>query len=229
MADEYTIDPAVNAAPPAPAPRGGSEPLYEGALSREAVNMIAEKEGANPDIAWAIYSQESGRGRNARTSVDNARGGFQVIPDTYREVMGTDEGQDDPIRNAVAGIRYLAKIQKKVGDDPALVAAGYFSGHDNVRRDGIINASLRDGNGKDVASYARDVAARVVRTEKPAGAPTPKVEAPPEAPKARPWAEIAGDPAFRGLTPEARAEVRDSYFAQAVAPAIVALACDLVE
>ena len=233
MADDYTIDPAVNEVGATPAPRTKSAtpgPLAEGALSREAITMIAQKEGADPDLAWAIYSQESGAGADTKTSVNDARGGMQVIPSTYREVMGSDDGMDDPIHNAVAGIRYLAKIGKKVGGDPRLTAAAYFSGPGNVTPEGIRNPNARDGNGKVVTSYADDVVGRIAKNgrapkvdvnssdEAPRPAETPAVNS--SADKPRPWADVAGDPAFQKLDDAGKAEVRSAYFEQVVAPGI---------
>lgn len=134
-------------------------PLPAGALP-DWVAKIAQEEGADPRLVAALYAQESGSGANARTSVDGAVGGFQVMPSTFKQVMKGKGDINNPEDNARAGIRLISQLQNKYGVDPTLVGAAYFSGEGNVSPSGIINPNRTDGNGKSVKSYAADVGRR---------------------------------------------------------------------
>lgn len=137
------------------------------------INKLIEEEGAK-DIApviLSIYEQETGSGRNVRTSTDGARGPLQVMPATFREVMGKDD-TGDPVEQARAGIRYAKLLGQRFGNDPAKIAAGYFSGPGNVPADpGVaFKVDRADGNGKKVSSYVNDVMRRLGQAA-PAGQP----------------------------------------------------------
>lgn len=134
----------------------GTIQLPAGALP-DWVSKIAAEEGADPRLVAAIYAQESGKGKNARTSVDGAVGGFQVIPDTFKRVMKGQGDINNEQDNARAGIRLISQLQGKFGVDPVLVGAAYFSGEGNVTPGGIVNPNRTDGNGKSVQSYAADI------------------------------------------------------------------------
>lgn len=135
---------------------GTYTPLPAGVLP-DWVAKIAQEEHADPRLVAAIYAQESGSGANSKTSTDGARGGFQVMPDTFKRVMKGQGNIDDPQDNARAGIRLIAQLQDKFGADPILVGAAYFSGEGNVTPHGIKNPNRTDGNGKSVKSYAADI------------------------------------------------------------------------
>lgn len=96
--------------------------LFDAALAEEGVT------GQLAKVARGIYMQESGGGRNTRTSNAGAMGGMQIIPSTFNSVA--DKGWDinDPMHNARAGIRYIKQLDKLAGGDPALIGAGYYGG-----------------------------------------------------------------------------------------------------
>lgn len=166
--------------------------------------------GVDPDLALSIWSQESSSGRNPSTSTKGARGGFQVMPGTYRQMMGSEDGQDDQFNNMEAGLRYLKHGQTTLGTkDPELLAAGYHAGygHPDLKAGRI--PSTNDGS-ITTAAYARSVAGRAGKpqgltaddfadappTAKPgAMALTPDdfTDTPPEKPATRTWGEVAGD------------------------------------
>lgn len=160
------IQPPKAAAPapapqaPAPAPQA-AQPARRGmGPSRDDVVRRATEMDVDPVLALSIYTQESGGGRNTKTSPKGAMGGFQVMPDTYAQMMGTRAGMDDPWSNMEAGLRYIAYGQKVLKTrDPALLAAGYHAGYnrDSLKRGEIPDVSDGMINTRD---YARSVAAR---------------------------------------------------------------------
>lgn len=104
--------------------------------------------GRMADIARSIYHQESGSGRNTTTSNAGAVGGMQIIPATFASVA--DKGWDirDPVQNARAGVRYVAKLYEMADGDPALTAAGYYGGPGGMEkaRRGIAVSDPRNPN-----------------------------------------------------------------------------------
>lgn len=114
----------------------------------------------DPKLALSFFTQESSGNWNSADSNKGARGGMQVMPGTYRSMMGTEAGQRDPWMNMEAGLRYIAYGQKTLGTkDPELLAAGYHAGYDrkDLKAGRIPNTS--DGS-ITTADYARSVAAR---------------------------------------------------------------------
>lgn len=141
----------------ATAPRPSSRP----APTRDDVIRRATELGVDPSLALSIWSQESQQNWNSPNSPKGAVGGMQVMPGTYRQMMGTDEGQDDPWNNMEAGLRYLAYGKKVLGtDDPRLLAAGYHAGYGRKElKQGVI-PNTHDGI-TSTSSYAAKVAGRV--------------------------------------------------------------------
>lgn len=130
--------------------------LFEAALAAEGVT------GKQADLARSIYSQESGQGRNTKTSNAGAMGGMQIIPSTFAQVA--DKGWDinNPEHNARAGIRYLKVLDKQAGGDPALTAAGYYGGPGGLEkaRKGIPVSDPRNPKAPNTLEYADQVVAR---------------------------------------------------------------------
>ncbi|QMV33190.1 hypothetical protein 23F_00028 [Ralstonia phage Gerry] len=124
------------------------------------VSRRAEELGIDPKFALSIFKQESSGNFNERDSNKGAIGGMQVMPGTYKAMMGTTEGMRDPWNNLEAGLRYIAYGQRALGTkDPALLAAGYHAGYDRKDlKQGII-PDVSDG-AKRTRDYAREVAAR---------------------------------------------------------------------
>ncbi|CAH0532153.1 hypothetical protein UAM5_00036 [Ralstonia phage UAM5] len=124
------------------------------------VSRRAEELGIDPKFALSIFKQESSGNFNERDSNKGAVGGMQVMPGTYKAMMGTSEGMRDPWNNLEAGLRYIAYGQRTLGTkDPSLLAAGYHAGYDRKDlKQGII-PNVSDG-AKNTRDYAREVADR---------------------------------------------------------------------
>lgn len=163
---------------------GGSDVTGEGfrgsagGPSREDLINRAKELDVDPATALAIFKQESSGNWKSRNSPKGAEGGMQVMPSTYKAMMGTSEGRGDPWKNMEAGLRYLRYGEKVIGsDDPALIAAGYHAGygHKSLKRGQIPNTN--DGM-ISTSAYARNVAARAAaekrRLDSGAYAPIPK-------------------------------------------------------
>ena len=171
--------------------------MFDKALSSEGVT------GKLAELAKSIYLQESSGGRNTKTSNAGAKGGMQVMPGTFKEVADKGWSIDDPEHNARAGIRYLKKLDKLSGGDPAITAAGYYGGPGGLRKaqQGIAVADPRNPNAPNTLEYGKQVAGRlkgepvapmVAKREAiplppamAAGAPMAMVDAPMEVPLAQ--------------------------------------------
>lgn len=202
--------------------------------SKSDLDAILESEGASDlkPIVSAIYGQESGSGVNPSTSTDGARGPMQVMPATFKRLAREGEVIDNPADNMRVGIRYIKQLGDQFGNDPARIAAGYFSGEGNVAPSG--DAPYRrdhvDGNGKRVSSYVADVLGRI------GNAVIPSVQADEDRvagltslqPKGSaagrkvgdylPWAEVAAKPEYKALTPEVQEAARRQYFMENIVP-----------
>ena len=130
---------------------------FEQALKDEGAD------GKFAELARSIFQQESGSGKNTKTSNAGAVGGMQIIPSTFNSVA--DKGWDisDPLHNARAGIRYLGQMYELAKGDPALAAAGYYGGPGGLAkaRQGVAVADPRNPNAPTTLQYGQQVAARV--------------------------------------------------------------------
>lgn len=158
--------------------------LFEEALAAEGIT------GQLAEVARSIYKQESGGGKNTKTSNAGAVGGMQILPTTFASVA--DKGWDinDPMMNARAGIRYIKQMDKLAGGDPALIAAGYYGGPGGLQKakQGIAVSDPRNPNAPNTLQYGQQVAARLnggkantkpveVAKVTPVGQPAPEVVA----------------------------------------------------
>ena len=178
---------------------------------------IAQDEGAEDlaPVISAIYGQESGSGASQATSVNGARGGMQIIPDTFRRYAIANENIDDPVDNARVAVRYIKDLASKFGNDPAKIAAGYFSGEGNVNRgEGQAwKQDNADGNGKRTSGYVNDVLKRLgVTPGKPAAA------APDDLSDIPAWPTIVANPEYAKLSSEDRRAAKERYFDYYIAP-----------
>lgn len=132
------------------------------APTRDDIIRRAQELDIDPAIPLAIWGVESGSNFNSRDSYKGAVGGMQVMPDTYKMMMGSYSGQRDPWNNMEAGLRYIAYGQKTLGTkDPALLAAGYHAGYDRKDlKEGRIPQNIGDGLMK-TSDYAAKVAGKV--------------------------------------------------------------------
>lgn len=157
--------PAQPSAAPAPkqAPQASQDSTpRRPAPTAEDIARRATELGIDPALPLAIWGVESGSNFKSRDSYKGAVGGMQVMPDTYKMMMGSYSGQRDPWNNMEAGLRYIAYGQKTLGTkDPKLLAAGYHAGYD--RKDlkaGQIPQGIGDGLMK-TSDYAAKVAGKV--------------------------------------------------------------------
>ncbi len=114
-------------------------------------------------LARSIYEQESGSGRNTRTSNAGAVGGMQITPSTFRQVADAGWDIDDPVQNARAGVRYAAEMLERGSGDPKLAAAGYYGGpggQDKARR-GVAVSDPRNPKAPNTLQYAEQVVGRL--------------------------------------------------------------------
>jgi hypothetical protein len=130
------------------------------------MDIALDAEGASPQdaaVARSIYQQESGSGKNTKTSNADAHGGMQIIPATFHSVA--DKGWDinDPVDNARAGVRYIKQLSEKAGGDPALTAAGYYGGPGAIDKaqKGIAVSDPRNPNAPTTLQYGQQVAGRI--------------------------------------------------------------------
>lgn len=119
------------------------------------------------DIARSIYQQESGSGKNTKTSNAGARGGMQIIPATFNRVADKGWAIDDPVHNARAGVRYISQLYDKAGGDPALTAAGYYGGEGAIAKakKGIAVSDPRNPKAPNTLQYGQQVAARLPKKD----------------------------------------------------------------
>ena len=131
--------------------------LFEEALAAEGIT------GQLAEVARSIYKQESGGGKNTKTSNAGAVGGMQILPATFASVADKDWDINDPMMNARAGIRYIKQMDKLAGGDPALIAAGYYGGPGGLQKakQGIAVSDPRNPNAPNTLQYGQQVAARL--------------------------------------------------------------------
>jgi hypothetical protein len=112
-------------------------------------------------LARSIYMQESGAGRNTKTSNAGAVGGMQILPGTFNEML-PGGNINDPYQNSVAGLRYIKKMNDLAGGDPSLVAAGYYGGPGGLQKakQGVAVRDPRNPNAPDTLQYAKQVTER---------------------------------------------------------------------
>lgn len=136
--------------------RAAKDPL-ESALSLEGVK------GPLADVARSIYMQESGAGKNTKTSNRGAVGGMQILPGTFSGVADKDWDINDPTQNARAGIRYLKQGYEAAGGDPALAGAFYYGGPSGLEkaRRGVAVSDPKNPNAPNTLQYGAQVAARL--------------------------------------------------------------------
>lgn len=127
------------------------------ALSAEGVT------GPLAEVAKSIYMQESGGGKNTKTSNAGAVGGMQIIPSTFASVADKDWDINDPIQNARAGVRYIKQLNDLAGGDPRLIAAGYYGGPGGLQkaRNGQAVSDPRNPRAPNTLQYADQVASRL--------------------------------------------------------------------
>ena len=143
--------------------------------------LIIEKAWGTPfaDFARSIYTQESGAGKNTKTSNRGAVGGMQIIPSTFNQVA--DKGWDinDSFDNIRAGVRYAKQMWDKAGGDPVIAAAGYYGGPGGLEKakKGVAVSDPKNPNAPNTLQYGEQVATRMAKASQATPAATPPVVA----------------------------------------------------
>src|SRR5215471_11311459 len=128
--------------------------------------------GPNDNVALlqdAIYGQESGHGRNTRTSETGNIGPMQISKPLFQEHARPGENIYNAQDNKAVGDRILASYMQKYNGDWARAAVAYYSGEGNVSPPGSptpwkVNKTPRPGvPGPSVAGYVRDIGARMAQ------------------------------------------------------------------
>jgi SLT domain-containing protein len=112
-------------------------------------------------LARSIYMQESGAGRNTKTSNAGAVGGMQILPSTFNSVLpGGDI--NNPYDNSRAGLRYIKQMYDKSGGDLNLTAVGYYGGPGGMQKakQGVAVSDPRNPNAPTTLEYAKQVLSR---------------------------------------------------------------------
>lgn len=135
-------------------------------MDQKTFNEAVKAEGVTGDfekLVRSIFKQESGGGKNTKTSNRGAVGGMQIIPGTFASVA--DKGWDinNPLDNARAGIRYLAQMHKVSGGDPSLTAVGYYGGPGAIAKakKGIAVSDPKNPKAPNTFQYAEQVVGRM--------------------------------------------------------------------
>jgi hypothetical protein len=197
--------------PQQPKARPTGKPSLDDAISQEGADHL------KPVIA-ALYGQETDSGATQRTSVNGARGGMQIMPDTFRRYAKQGERIDDPTDNMRVGVRIVKTLGDKFNNDPAKIATAYFSGDGNVNT-GSGNAWKRDhadGNGKRVSSYVNDVVNRMGGSQLQLGSSKPTEKDPLDS--IPDWKDVEQKPEYQSFTPTEKQQAKEAYFDRFVAP-----------
>jgi len=126
-------------------------------LRENEVRTLARIEGVPEELALAVWDQETSRGQNVKTSGKGARGDFQVMPATFNAFV-PGGNINDPVDNALAGIRYLKNLLSRYRD-PELAAQAYYGGRP-VGVGGKRDVDSGPGT-PTITEYGRDVLARM--------------------------------------------------------------------
>lgn len=152
---EVDFDPF--AAPAATSAKPSKASLFDEALAAEGIT------GAKADVARSIFQQESGSGKNTKTSNAGAVGDMQIIPATFNRMADKGWTIDNPKHNIRAGLRYVSTLYDKAGGDPSLTASGYYGGEGAIdkARKGIAVSDPRNPNAPNTLQYGQQVASRI--------------------------------------------------------------------
>lgn len=134
--------------------------------NEDTLDTAARLENVSDSVkqfARSIYKQESGEGRNTKTSNAGAIGGMQILPDTFNSVA--DKGWDinNPIHNARAGLRYAQQAYNAANGHISTAAAAYYAGIGRIPEiaSGKTYRDKRNLKAPDTKEYGQSVASRL--------------------------------------------------------------------
>jgi|GEM_PF-4151508 len=113
------------------------------------------------DVARSIHQQESGKGKNTKTSNAGAVGQMQIVPRTFK-AYNPGGNIKDPYDNAVGGLRYIKDLAGKAGEDVGLVAAGYYGGPKAMEKakQGVAISDTKNPKAPNTLEYMQQVMSR---------------------------------------------------------------------
>ena len=97
-------------------------------------DLLEQHHGLDPGTLSAVQQVESG-GDSGAVSRKGARGNFQIMPATAKE-LGVDP--NDPIEAAMGAAKYLSDNSRRFGGDRRLMLAAYNAGPGAVRKYGDV-------------------------------------------------------------------------------------------
>ncbi|ETD67557.1 hypothetical protein V757_11245 [Pelistega indica] len=133
----------------------------------DVFNKAAAEEGisgtALSPFALSIFGQESGFGRNTKTSNHGTTGIGQMLPATFNSVA--DKGWDinNAEHNMRASMRYIKQLYNTAGGDLHLTAVGYYGGPGAIKaaQQGVYYKDRKNPNAPDTNQYATQVINRM--------------------------------------------------------------------
>ena len=126
-------------------------------------------------LARSIFQQESGSGKNVKTSNAGARGPMQVLPTTFK-AYNPKGNIDDPYDNSVGGLRYIKDLYSKT-NDPGLTAVGYYGGPKAIEKAkaGVAVSDPRNPKAPTTLQYMEQVMGRTGQAAAAGKTPTRQV------------------------------------------------------
>ncbi len=133
----------------------------------------AQAAGANPRMVIALRATEGSK--SWQVSPKGAASEFQLMPETARPYLSTEQQgwsvdrirttlKNDPKLAESVAIRHIKDLEAIWPDNPQAVAAAYFSGPGNVRKDGtIINWERHDGTATKPGTTVRQYVDRFMQ------------------------------------------------------------------
>jgi len=114
-------------------------------------------------LAKSIYQQESGSGKNTKTSNAGAHGPMQIIPGTFDQHAEDEWDINNPYHSTRAAVRLIGRLNTQYNGDPVKVAMAYYGGSSAVKKaaQGKAVSDPRNPNAPDTFQYAKQVVDRM--------------------------------------------------------------------
>lgn len=131
---------------------------------RMAAAIQAENADGNiAALANSIFTQESSKGKNTKTSNQGAMGAMQMLPSTFKGYADKGWSIDNPDHNLRAGIRYLKDLNRQFKGDLGATAAAYYGGPKAGKAylKGESYRDLKNPGAPNTTEYANSVLSRV--------------------------------------------------------------------
>ena len=150
---------------------GGQDSQLSGVGQQTQQVQPAQATSGGNDVASlfknAMWGQESGYGRNTRTSVTGNKGDMQISDSLFNAYARPGEHINDKVANKAVGFRILDNYLAKYGGDWRRAAVAYYSGEGNVAPPGSptpwkVDRSPKPGvPGPSTSGYVAQVGAKM--------------------------------------------------------------------